>query len=111
MAVIENQGAKDALKDATKRIGNEDTGTFVVTTESGSRYIIDLDARTLVRHHDDESDWHGDLNRGGLVHGLVNITDCTVNQGMVVIIDQALPGYKEEIGARFTTTVVRIDKL
>jgi len=99
----------ESTTDPISKISNEDEGRYTVTTQTGSRYIIDMNDRTLSRHRGDESDWHGDLTRTGIEHGIINLANCAVGEGMVVIIDEALPGIKEEIGARFTTTVVSIE--
>jgi hypothetical protein len=87
---------------------NEDTGAYVVTTSSKSRYVIDLDERTVSRHRDDESDWYGDVQRNNFSHGLINIASCEVGKGMVIVIDQIVPGEKDKVGAKFTTAVVDI---
>ena len=108
MAAIDNY---IPVKDDTEylnEIENDATGEYVVTTHSGSRYIVNLDTKTLTRHREDESDWHGDIKRGSASHGIINIVNCTVGQGMIVIIDQAIPGVQNEIGAQFTTTVTSI---
>jgi len=93
----------------TTKLTNEDVGSYTVTTASGSRYVVDLDNRKVTRHARDESDWFGDLRRNK-GNGIINLVSCEVGQGMVIIIDEAVPGNKDEIGRTFTTSVVRIEK-
>ena len=72
----------DSLQD-------EEKGTYVVTTESSTRYWLDLYRRTLRRAPSFELDA---LRRDGKDLDLVELLDCRVGHPLKVLINLNLPG-------------------
>jgi hypothetical protein len=84
------------------------TGCYVVTTESSSRYWIDLD-RHLLRRVSSTVPRRLRLRRDGEVIDLVEVVDCRLGKPMVLLIDLGLPGVW--FTTRRSTAVVRIDEV
>jgi len=89
-------------------VDDEATGRFLVTTASGSGYLLDLDRRTLSRITRPGHPNHP-LRRDGETIYLVEIVRCELGKPMLLLIDLELPGIV--ITSRISTTVVRIDAL
>lgn len=83
------------------------TGCFLVTTESGSRYRLDLDRRTLNRAPVTDLDGMHRLRRDGESITLVEIVQCEVGAPMLLLIDLRVPGVV--VTSRESTPVVQID--
>ena len=96
----ERQGRTDALTDDT-------TGCFVVTTQSASRYWLDLDRRLLRRVTSLPFQARLHLRRDCEDIDLVQVVDCRLGHPMVLLINLNLPGVS--VTARRSTPVVRIE--
>ncbi|TFC16541.1 hypothetical protein [Cryobacterium glucosi] len=85
------------------------TGQFVVATESGSRYVLDLDRRVLRRAPGPVFQELRRLRRDGESIDLIEIVECRIGHRMVLRIDLNAPGVL--VTTRISTAVVRIDPL
>lgn len=85
------------------------TGCFVVTTESASRYWLDLNRRQLRRVTSPASQAPLHLRGDGEYIDLIEIVDCRVGHPMVLLINLNVPGVW--LTTRESTTVVRIDRI
>lgn len=85
------------------------TGRYLVTTISGSRYLIDLDGSTLKRLPAFDLALDRSLRRDGQDIHIVAIKDCTVGREMQLIVDLRLPGVFAT--KRRSTEVRRIEAL
>ena len=90
----------DALTDDT-------IGCFVVTTESASRYWLDLDQRLLRRVTSPIFQSRLRLRRDGEDIDLVEVVDCRVGHPLILLINLNLPGVW--LTKRESTNIVRID--
>lgn len=91
-----------------ERIDNEATGTFAVTTDSGTNYVLDLDHRTLLRLPNELDDWHIRRPDGQSVE-LLDVQRCAVGAPAVFITDPHAPGGRRT--KRITTDVLSIRRL
>lgn len=96
--------------DVINAINDDNDGIYVITTTTGSRYVVDVDSKTVTRHPADESDWHGDLRRAS-THHILNPIHCVVGERMQLVIDNIIPDLTNEIGLTFTTVVVSIEEI
>jgi hypothetical protein len=85
------------------------TGCYVVTTESSSRYWMDLDRRLLRRVSSASVHGRLRLRRDDEVIDLVEVVDCRLGKPMVLLIDLGVPGVW--FTTRRSTAVVRIDEV
>lgn len=88
---------------------DSNTGCFLVATESGSRYRLDLDRRSLTRTPGTGADTPLRLRGDGEPVVLVEILSCEVGAPMLLLIDLGVPGVV--VTSRESTPVVRIDQL
>ncbi|MBG6212677.1 hypothetical protein [Cryobacterium sp. CAN_C2] len=89
---------------------DEVSGLYLVHTESGSTYSIDLDRQELCRMStpDDPARVHG-LRRDGSTVTLLDVLECTVGRPMHLLIDLAVPGVLAT--TRRTTPVTGIERV
>lgn len=99
--------ASKAADSGVKSLAGTDIGRYLVTTASGSTYLVDLDGRTLVRLPPSDED--AELRRDGEPVALLFILECTVGMEMVVLIDLLVPGVA--FTTRRTTTVTALRHL
>lgn len=83
------------------------SGCYVVTTESASRYWLDLDRRLLRRVSSPVFHALLHLRRDGADVDLVEVVDCRLGHPMVLLINLNVPGVW--LTTRESTPVVRID--
>ena len=83
------------------------TGCYVVTTESGTRYWLDLNRRQLQRVPSPAFPARLQLRRDGEHIDLVEVVRCLLGQPMVLLINLWVPGVW--CTTRESTPVVRID--
>jgi hypothetical protein len=88
-------------------VTDEADGCYVVTTETGSRYWLDLDRRLVRRVTRQTILQTRRLRRDGHDIDLLEIVQCRLGQPMIVLIDLNLPGVW--LTTRESTLVVRID--
>ena len=88
---------------------DDEAGCYVVTTESSSRYWLDLDRRLLRRVPSDVFAGTLRLRRDGEDLDLVEVVDCRVGHPLIVLINLDLTGVW--LTARESTPVVRIERL
>ena len=88
---------------------DDDHGRFLVTTASGSRYWLDLDARFLRRVTGSVLPETLRLRRDGDDVDLLEIVTCSRGDPMVVLINLHVPGVW--LTTRETTTVVCIERI
>lgn len=95
----------------TKRefLTDRDTGNYVVSTYSGSRYLLDLDARTMRRTAGDIFRAAHTMRRDGEEVQLLEVLHCALGDPMVLRINLVVP--KVFATARFTSTVLMIEQL
>lgn len=86
---------------------DDETGCYVVTTQSASRYWLDLDRRLLRRVTSPLSHRFLRLRQDGEDVDLVEVVQCHVGQPMVLLINLNVPGVW--LTTRESTPVVRID--
>lgn len=99
--------ASKAADSGVKSLTGTDFGRYLVTTASGSTYLVDLDGRTLVRLP--RADEDAELRRDGEPVALLSVLECTVGMEMVVLIDIRVPGVA--FTTRHTTTVTTLRHL
>ena len=68
------------------------TGRYLVTTISGSRYLIDMDKSTLRRLPALDLTLDRSLRHDGQDIYVVALKECTVGRAMELIIDLCVPG-------------------
>lgn len=85
------------------------TGCFVVTTQSASRYWLDLNRRLLRRVTSTQSQTTLHLRGDGEYIDLIEIVDCRLGHPMVLLINLNLPDVW--LTTRESTIVVRIDRI
>lgn len=71
---------------------NLNSGRYLVSTESGSQYVIDQDSWTMLRLPAMDMAVDRSLRRDGQEIHVVAIKDCTVGREMQLIVDLRLPG-------------------
>jgi hypothetical protein len=91
-----------------KTLNDETSGRFLVLTESGSRYDIDLDACTFQRVPAFDMAHDRSLRRDGEAVTLLEMRDCTVGRRAVFLVDLGWPGVL--FTRRETTAVVAIER-
>lgn len=84
-------------------------GHYLVTTESGSRYWLDLDARLLRRVTGPTFTETLRLRRDGDDVDLIEIVTCALGEPKVVVINLNVPGVW--FTTRETTTVLSIKRI
>ena len=89
---------------------DEISGRFLVRTQSGSTYWLDLDRHGMCRKPvaDDPALDHR-LRRDGDTVRVLRLIECTVGRGMHLLIDLAVPGV--DATSRRTTPVVAIERV
>jgi hypothetical protein len=85
------------------------TGCYVVTTQSASRYWLDLNRRLLRRVTSTQPQTTLHLRGDGEDIDLIEIVDCRLGHPMVLLINLNVPGVW--LTTRESTTVVRIDPI
>ncbi|WP_139415610.1 hypothetical protein [Agromyces laixinhei] len=83
------------------------SGVYVVTTETGSVYTVDLDQMLVTRHRDEPDEYH-ELRRDEQPVTLLKLVDCRLGHDMRLLIDLRVDGVLHT--TRATTVVVRIDR-
>jgi hypothetical protein len=63
---------------------DEGAGYHLVTTESGSRYWLDLDRRVLLRRTNELAQERLDLRRDGEDIGLIEVVQCRIGEPMLL---------------------------
>lgn len=94
----------------------DDDGLWAVSTVSGSSYLLDLDARIMLRQTEPYADGldgrdEGDLTLrrdGDPVH-LIRLLHCAIGDGMVLVVNLGVDGVA--FTTRMSTTVIRIEEL
>jgi hypothetical protein len=89
---------------------NADTARYRLHTESGTRYLIDLDAHTLVRCPEYLRPDSSHLRRDGIVLELLSIERCRVGERAVFML-RGVNSDPEIATQRATTPVVSIERL
>jgi len=88
-------------------------GLWAVSTVSGSSYLLDLDARIMLRQTDPYVDDPGDgdhtLRRDGDPVHLIRLLHCAIGDGMVLMVNLGVDGVAYT--TRLSTTVIRIEEL
>ena len=92
----------DSLRD-------DEAGCYLVTTESSSRYWLDLDRRLLRRETSAAFAGTLRLRRDGEELDLVEVVDCRVGHPLILLINLNLPGVW--LTTRESAPVVRIERL
>jgi hypothetical protein len=92
----------DSLRD-------DEADCYLVTTESSSRYWLDLDRRLLRRETSTSFAGTLRLRRDGEELDLVEVVDCRVGHPLIVLINLNLTGVW--LTTRESTPVVRIERL
>lgn len=90
-----------------------DTGTFLLTTASGSQYLLDLDERTIARFQahafDPDRSWPTALlRRDTEAIRLVQLLDCRVGASLLATIDLRRDGI---LTLRNTTPLLSIERI
>ena len=75
----------ESLKDVS-------TGRYLVTTISGSRYLIDLDKSTMLRMPAVDMAADHSLRRHGQEIHVVALKECSVGRPMWLIVNLRIPG-------------------
>lgn len=75
----------DTLKDLN-------SGRYLVSTESGSEYVIDLDRKTMLRLPAMDMSVDRSLRRDGQEIHVVALEECSVGRPMCLIVNLRLPG-------------------
>jgi len=88
-------------------------GLWAVSTVSGSSYLLDLDARIMLRqtdpYIDDPDEDDHTLRRDGDPVYLIRLLHCAIGDGMVLGVNLGVDGVA--FTTRLSTTVIRIEKL
>jgi hypothetical protein len=86
-------------------------GLWAVSTVSGSSYLLDLDARIMLRKTDPYADGRDDhpLRRDGDPVHLIRLLHCAIGDGMVLVVNLGVDGVA--FTTRRSTTVIRIEEL
>ena len=92
-----------------KSLTDEATGCYVVTTESGTRYWLDLTRRQLQRVPSPAFPGMLGLRRDGEDVDLIEVVRCVLGYPMVLLINLWVPGVW--CTTRESTPVVRIDSV
>jgi len=98
-----------------KTLDADTAGTYLVQTSSGSRYRLDLAARTAVREARVTGPAVGDvsidLRRDGEPLTLVAVVACAIGEDLVLILGEvdSYDGYT--VTTRHATTVVSIERV
>lgn len=82
-------------------------GCFVITTESASRYSLDLNQRLLRRVTSPIFQARLRLRNDGEDIDLIEVVDCRVGHPLILLINLNLPGVW--LTKRESTPIVRID--
>ena len=95
---------------AMSSLKDEISGRFLLRTQSGSRYWLDLDRREMCRMPvaDDPALDHR-LRRDGDTVRVLRLVECTIGRGMHLLIDLAVPGVAAT--SRRTTPVMAIERV
>ncbi|GAB3129592.1 hypothetical protein [Glaciibacter psychrotolerans] len=88
-------------------VTDDEHGRYLVESETGSRYTLDLDKRIVRRLPTELSALR--LRRDGDHVDLVEVVRCAVGQPMLLLVDLNVPGVW--LTTRESTRVVRIDRL
>jgi hypothetical protein len=88
---------------------SEQGGVYLVSTLSGSHYMLDFDRMTVQRTPDpDDEDEEKNLRKDGDELHLFGVTEIAVGSGMVLLLDVRGDGIPTR---RWTTWVTRIERL
>ena len=82
-------------------------GVYVVTTETGSVYTVDLDRMLVTRHREEPDEYH-ELRRDEQAVSLLKLVDCRLGFDMRLLIDLKVEGVLHT--TRATTPVLTIDR-
>ncbi|WP_146184908.1 hypothetical protein [Agromyces badenianii] len=82
-------------------------GVYIVTTETGSEYTVDLDQMVVTRHREEPDVYH-ELRRDEQSVTLLKLIDCRLGYDMRLLIDLKVEGVLHT--TRATTPVVMIDR-
>lgn len=93
------------LEILTASIDNQTTGRWVVTTESGARYLLNLNRRWVSREPEPSSTR---MRRDNSAVGLVELVRCKVGDQMRLIVNIRQDGI---FTIRYTTPVINIKQL
>jgi hypothetical protein len=85
------------------------TGTYLIVTTSGSRYLINYDRMTLTRITSAEQTDASTLRRDGEEINILTIGPCTVGHRLLLVVDLHVPGV--DFTFRPTTEVVSIEQV
>lgn len=96
---------EDHATEERERLTDSDTGRWLMSTET-SRYVIDLDARTITRSPGDGEDAL-DLRRDDEVVPLLRLNSCERGASAVLLLDVRGDGVAT---LRMTTPVRRITR-
>lgn len=88
---------------------DNDTGFYLVTTQSLSQYWLDLDQRLLRRRPRAGSATNLMLRRDGESVDLVEVVNCRVGQPLIVLINLNVPSVW--FTTRESTAVIRIEPM
>jgi hypothetical protein len=94
------------MECAVDSLTDDAVGCFLVTTDAGSRYWLDLDRRILRRSTVAAFQQRRVLRRDEEEIGLVAIVRCQLGRPLVLLIDLKLPGIR--VTTRASTAVTRI---
>lgn len=93
------------LEILTASIDNTTTGRWLITTESGTHYLLNMDRRWVIRERSPES---VPMRRDNSLVGLVKLVTCQVGEEMHLIVDVRRDG---TLTTRDSTPVVHIKQL
>jgi hypothetical protein len=84
------------------------TGTYLITTYSGSRYLLNLDRMSVIRvpHSDDAAGWSPFQDADKIE--VIALGECNVGEPLLLMLD-LLPGF--DFTRCITTPVVSIEKI
>ena len=88
-------------------VSQDSKGIFTLHTLNDSRYILDTDAMTLSRHHDDTHDWSQDLKRQ-VTYGIVHIRECAVGAAADLVISDPRSSAPGTVSEWNSSSVVKI---
>ncbi|KGJ79914.1 hypothetical protein GY21_03245 [Cryobacterium roopkundense] len=88
-------------------LNSENTGRYLVTTGSGSVYLIDLDRSVMSRVPAMDMTADRSLRRDGQPVDIISLVQCSVGRPMNLIIDLHVPGVMRT--TRRTTEVRAIE--
>lgn len=89
---------------------SSDTGSYVVTTTSGSRYVLDLDEQLIRRDRRDESDWLGDIRRG-ISSSIVSIASCVKGSRLAVALSETNEAPNDSVSYLLSTPIDKIERI